>query len=620
MQQLSGLDAAFLALDTPTSTGHVGAVHVMLESPRGGQPPLTLDRLTQIIGRRLHLIPSLRRRIVEVPFGLDQPYWVEDPAFDLEFHVRELALPAPGTARQLTEQVARIHARPLDRSRPLWELYLIQGLEHDRLALYAKVHHAMIDGVAGQELTAALLDPSPQGRALPAAPPWTPEPLPSGVGLLARAIGSYAAQPQRAFKLTADVVRSTPGLLSTLIAPRLPLVDDPGVLFRAPVRAPATPFNKPVSPHRRIALRTVPFEVVRAVKSASGLTVNDVVLAMCAGALRRWLIKHDALPEGPLVAALPVSVRSGTGTVKGGGVAMGNRVSLMTAVLPTNLEDPLDRLAVVHASTQRAKEEHGALPADVISELYAFAMPSLVGLAARANAQLRLLERVAPFNLFVSNVPGPSVPLFVGGAQVIASYPVSAITDGQGLNITVVSYLGGMHFGLISDRDLIPDLDDLAAALEDELELLARRTGRPESAEEAARLAKEPVPLAPLSDASPARGAAAAARRRPPRRSFGGAGRGTAGETAERTAARATTTRTSSAGTKPTAARRNATPRTNEGSAGGSVDRSADRIADRSTDRSADRSADDVAERSAGGAAGPGTAGSSDAGPSSSEA
>jgi diacylglycerol O-acyltransferase len=519
MQQLSGLDAAFLAIDTPTSTGHVGAIHVLQARPQAGQPPLTLDRLTQILGERLHLVPSLRRRIVEVPFGLDQPYWVEDPHFDLEFHVRELALPAPGSTRQLTEQVARVHARPLDRSRPLWEIYLIQGLAGDRLALYAKVHHAMIDGVAGQELTAALLDPSPEGRRLPPAPPWTPDPLPGSVSLLTRAVASLAARPQRALRVTADVVRSAPGLLSTVVAPRLPFVDrlvaHPDVLFRAPVRAPATPFNRSVSPHRRVALRTVPFDVVRAVKAASGMTVNDVVLAMCAGALRRWLLAHDALPDGPLVAALPVSVRTGQGAVKGGNGSLGNRVSLMTSVLPTNVEDPLDRLAIVHAATKRAKEEHQALPANVISDLYGLAMPTLVGLATRANAQLRLLERIAPFNLFVSNVPGPSIPLFVGGAEVIASYPVSAITDGQGLNITVVSYLGGMHFGLVADRDLVPDLDDLAAYLEDELEELARRTGHPESAEQAARQAEEPVPLGPLSDAAPAPAA-----RRPSRSSF----------------------------------------------------------------------------------------------------
>jgi len=517
MQQLTGLDAAFLALDTPTSTGHVGGVHVLQGHPGGGRPPLTLERLTQIIADRLHLVPSLRRRIVEVPFGLDQPYWVEDPAFDLEFHVRELALPAPGTTRQLTEQVARIHARPLDRSRPLWETYLIHGLEHDRVVLYMKVHHSMIDGVAGQELATALLDPSPEGREVPPAPPWRAESLPTGGELLARTLGSYAVQPWRAVKLTADVVRAAPGLLSTVVAPRLPLVDrlvaHPGVLSHTPVRAPATPFNKPVSPHRRVALRTLSFEVVRAVKSASGMTVNDVVLAICAGALRRWLIRHDALPEGPLVAALPVSVRASGGAVKGGDGTLGNRVSLMIAVLPTNLEDPLDRLVAVHASTQRAKEEHQALPADVISELYALTMPNLVGLAARANAQLRLLERAAPFNLFVSNVPGPPIPLFVSGAEVIASYPVSAITDGQGLNITVVSYLGGLHFGLISDRELVPDLEDLAAFLEDELETLARGTGRSDAAELAARLAREPVPLEPLLDAP-----AASARVTAPRR------------------------------------------------------------------------------------------------------
>jgi diacylglycerol O-acyltransferase / wax synthase len=484
MQQLSGLDAAFLALDSPTSTGHVGGVHVFEAVGAAGAGPLTLDRLTALIGERISLLPPLRRRVVAVPLGLDQPYWIEDAGFDLEFHVRELALPAPGSMRQLTEQVARIHSRQLDRGRPLWEVYLIDGLEGDRQAVYAKLHHAMIDGVAGQEVTTALLDLSPDGRDIPPSPPWSPDPVPGAVVLLTRAAVSLTLQPRRAARFAVGLARSSPGWLGRLAATALPGIgrligEDAGVLFAAPVLAPATPFNRSVGPHRRVAFADVPLATVKAVKSAAGVTVNDVVLALAAGALRRWLLLHGALPEGPLVAAVPISVRSGGGSGLNslGDGALGNKVSLMLAALPTHLDDPRARLQLAHQATTLAKEQHQALPADLLANAYDFAMPALLGLATRASARLRLLERVNLFNLFVSNVPGPPVPLFLAGHRVLASYPVSAITDGQGLNITVVSYLDALHFGLIADRALIPDLELIGGFLVEELDALSAAVG-----------------------------------------------------------------------------------------------------------------------------------------------
>lgn len=515
MQQLTGLDAAFLSLDTATSTGHVGGVHLLSGEPEPGAEPLTLASLTELVRNRLHLVPPMRRRVVEVPLGIDQPYWIEDPAFDLEFHVRELALPAPGSMHQLSEQVARIHSRPLDRARPLWEIYLIHGVEGGRLALYAKLHHAMIDGVAGQEVSAALMDLSPQGRTVePEQQAWRPDQRPGTLPLLTRSLLSLAAQPRRFVRLGADLVRSSPGLLSTVVAPRLPALgrligEDADVLFRTPVRAPATPFNRTVTPHRRVALRTVPLDAVKAVKNAMGVTVNDVVMAMCAGALRHWLTDHDCLPEGPLVAAVPVSVRGGSG-------GFGNRVSLMLATLPTDAADCAERLRVAHEATLQAKMEHQALPADLLADAYSFAMPALLGLATRANARLRLMERVGLFNLFISNIPGPAVPLYVGGHRVLASFPVSAITDGQGLNITVVSYLGGLNFGLIADRQLVPDLDVLADYLVDELATLTALVGTAGAStstksDDGSRAAAPPTqaPRATASRTAPARKAPA---------------------------------------------------------------------------------------------------------------
>ena len=472
MQQLSGLDAAFLAMETASVFGHVGSVCVL--DPSTAPEPLTLHRLTTMIQSRLHLIPPFRRRLVEVPFGLDQPYWIEDPDFDIEYHVRELALPEPGDDRQLAEQAARLHGRALDRRRPLWELYLIHGLSGGRKAVYSKVHHAAIDGVSGNDILAAVLDRSPADRPHEPAPPWTCDEQPGQVSMLVRSAVSLTGHPVRAARISYGLLRAVPTLAATTVRPRLPVVDrllgrdSDVVLNPGGLRAPATPFNRSVSPHRRWAFVSLPFSDVKRVKDATpGLTVNDVVMALSAGALRRWLLDHDALPAAPLVAAVPVSVR--TDAQKGAG---GNRISSMIAALPTHVADPVERLALCHEAMRAAKEQHGALPADVLADVAQFAMPALAGQAARLAARLRIVERVNAFNLIISNVPGPHVPLYYAGAKLMAYYPMSAIADGQGLNITVLSYGGALHFGLIADRDLVPDVDVMAGYLKDELALL----------------------------------------------------------------------------------------------------------------------------------------------------
>jgi len=471
VQQLTGLDAAFLAMETKSVFGHVGSVIVL--DPGTAPEPLTLQRLTALIEKRLHLIPPFRRRLAEVPFGLDQPYWIEDPDFDIEYHVRELALPEPGDDKQLAYQAARLHARPLDRTRPLWELYLIHGLQDGRKAIYTKVHHAAIDGVSGNDVLAAVIDLTPEGRPDEEPPPWECDDVPGSATLLAKSAVSLAMQPLRAARLTYGLARSVPRLATSPARPRLPVVDrllrrDANVVLNtAPLRAPSTPFNRPIGPHRRWAFCTVPLADVKAVKKAAGCTVNDVVMALSAGALRRWLLDHDALPSGPLVAAVPVSVR--TEEEKG---AHGNRVSTMMAALPTHLDDPAERLAACHSAMTAAKSQFGALPADLLGDVTQFAMPAIAGQAARAAARLRLVERVSPFNLIVSNVPGPPVDLYYAGAKIVAYYPLSAIADGQGLNITVMSLAGGLHFGLIADRELVPDVDVMAQYLAEELAAL----------------------------------------------------------------------------------------------------------------------------------------------------
>ena len=470
MQQLTGMDASFLALETANTTGHVGGLSVL--DPSTASEPLTLARLTEVMAERLPLVPVLRRRLLNVPLGLDQPYWIDDADFDIEYHVREIALPRPGSDAQLTEQVSRLHARPLDRSRPLWELYLITGLARDRAAVYSKIHHAAVDGVSGTELLTVLFDLTPAGRDLPAAEPFQPERPPPLPVLAARTAMRLAWRPVQTVRITNELVRLLPTLAPTvnrLVGEILGLNrGDGAVIATRPGRAPATPFNQAITPHRRFAFRSVDLDTVKTVKNTFGVSVNDVVMAMCAGALRRWLIDHDALPGQPLVAMIPVSVRDPASQG-----ALGNRVSAMLAPLPTNVTDPGPRLQIVHSATQAAKAQQAEIPQGLVDQISDFAVPALTARAARVVFATGLLHRLPPFNVTISNVPGPNVPVYMCGARLVAHYPMSVVTDGQGLNITLVGYLGQLHFGLVSSRELVPDIDKLAGYLPDELALLA---------------------------------------------------------------------------------------------------------------------------------------------------
>jgi diacylglycerol O-acyltransferase len=478
MQQLTGLDASFLAFETARSTGHVGGLCVL--DPSEAPKPLTLARLTEVLAERIPLVPVLRRKLLHVPLGLDQPYWIDDADFDIEYHIREIALPRPGSDAQLTEQVARLHARPLDRSRPLWEIYLITGLAKRRAAVYSKIHHSAIDGASGAELLTVLLDLAPGGRELPEPQPFRPERRPGPTAMAAMAATAAARlawRPVQAVQVANELRRVLPTLspaVSALVGGMLGLGrGDGAVIPTVPGRAPATPFNKPITPHRRVAFRSVDLASVKAVKNAFGVSVNDVVMAMCAGALRRWLADRDALPGAPLIAMIPVSVRDPAS--KG---TLGNKVSAMLATLPTHVTDPGQRLETVHAATKIAKAQQAAIPQGLVDQISDFAPPALSARAARVVFATGLLHRLPPFNICISNVPGPNAPVYLCGAKLLAHYPVSVVTDGQGLNITLVGYLGQLHFGLVSCRELVPDIDTLARYLVDELEFLLRAAGQ----------------------------------------------------------------------------------------------------------------------------------------------
>jgi WS/DGAT/MGAT family acyltransferase len=481
MKQLSGLDASFLSLETRTSSGHVGGVCLL--DPRDAPRRVDLAVLRDLFAERVGLVPVLRQRLLAVPFGLDQPYWVDDQDFDLEFHVREIALPRPGSDAQLAEQVSRLHSRPLDRTRPLWETYLISGLARRRQAVYTKIHHAAIDGVSGAEVLTLLLDLTPEGRPQTSIPAFRPERPPGPALMLVKAGRAAALRPLDTVRIGRDLIRFIPAIrpfAGPILGRMLGIGErDGSVIPTAPTRPPATPFNRSVTPHRRWAFRSVTLDDVKTVKNAFGVSVNDVVLAMCAGALRRWLISRDALPTTPLVAMIPVSVRDEQ--AKG---TMGNKVSAMLAALPTHLGTPQERLAVAHEATRIAKAQHAAIPPGLVENITDFAPPALAARAARVAFATGLLHRLPPFNLVISNVPGPDVQAYLGGAKLLAYYPVSVVTDGQGLNITVHGYRGGLHFGLIACRELVPDIDELTGYLVDELALLlaaadSRHDGRP---------------------------------------------------------------------------------------------------------------------------------------------
>jgi diacylglycerol O-acyltransferase len=476
MRQLTSLDAQFLHVESTTTVGHVGGLLVLDPSGAPGGE-LTLSALRAVLEPRLHLAAPLRQRLVEVPLGLGRPYWVDDPEFDLEFHLREVALPLPGDAQQLGEQVARIHARPLDRTRPLWEMYLIHGVDGDRSAIYSKIHHAAIDGVSGAEILATIMDLTEEPRVVEDID-WTPGPLPGRVELLERGLLSTFTQPW-------DLLRTVPKTLPHLAdlpgatnVPGIRAISDVSAAVakvvtggaasspaeRRELHPPRTPFNGPITAHRRFSFGSLPLADIKTVKNAFGMTVNDVVMALCASALRRWLLDHDALPTVPIVVAVPVSIRGGDRPGSGG-----NQISVMVAEMPTEVGDPAERLTSVTAAMTKAKRHFQAVPATILQDLSTVIPTALSGLAARQLFKLVTAPGL-PFNLFVSNVPGPQVPLYVAGARVLGLYPVSAVTDMTGgLNITLFSYDGSIDFGLIACRELVPDVWNLIDYLRDAL-------------------------------------------------------------------------------------------------------------------------------------------------------
>src|SRR5438270_4168883 len=462
MQRLRGLDAAFLSVETPNNHMHVAQTCVFDPSTVPGG--YSFERVRQLVEDRLDLLPPFRRRLVEVPFRFHHPVWIEDPGFDLDNHLHRAAVPAPGGLAELAAFTADVVSRPLDRCQPLWEMHVVEGLEDGMVAAVAKMHHSTVDGISGAELTANLLDLEPTPAPVPPSQkPWTPERVPSALELVGSALGSLARQP-----VNAAVAASHVASAALRIARRNRTAG--AAAPPPPFSGPPTPFNTTIGPRRRVAFTQLDLADVTAVKGAMGATVNDVVLATCAGALRAYLADRGEVGDRPLLAAVPVSTRARDG---GGGAA--NRLSAMLVSLATTIEDPRERLAAIADGTRQAKAQDRLIAPTTLSELAQLLPPAVGAATVRFATRLRLTHWPrAAFNLVISNFPGPPVPLYCAGARLVAPYPLGPAFDGAALNITLQSYLDSLYVGLVADDRAVPDLWDLTRQLPDSLGQLCK--------------------------------------------------------------------------------------------------------------------------------------------------
>lgn len=469
--QLTGFDSAFLYAETPRAHMAGGGVAIYDPSTAPGGK-VTFKGILAHLESRLHEARMFRQRLVRVPFDLDHPYWIEDPDFDLEFHVRHIALPKPGDWRQFCIQVARLVSRPLDLGRPLWEFYVIEGLDNvegvpkGSFAVITKVHHAAIDGMSGMEMTSAIHDDSPD-----AAPPepdtsWRPGSIPSTAQLLWRAGFNNARRPMHFARVMGRTIPVLGRLQNQL---RRRTIELP------PTTIPRTRWSGPVTAHRVFDGVSFRLDDMRTIKqSVPNATINDVVLTVVGGGLRNYLLSTDELPHDPLIAMAPISVRSEAERGQAG-----NLVSGMFTTLGTDIADPLERLTAVREATHKSKEFANAIGARTLLD-FADLMPGgLVGLGARTSARLSLANRMRPvFNTTVTNMPGPRHPLYLAGAQMVAMYGAGMITDGMGLIHPVMSYCGDITISFTSCREMLPDPGYYAQCLTGSFESLAKATAQ----------------------------------------------------------------------------------------------------------------------------------------------
>jgi len=461
MDRLSAIDASFLANESSTSHMHIGGVTIF------EGPPPSYDDLLEHIEGRLHLVPRYRQKLAVPPVETGRPFWIDDPQFNLGYHVRHSALPAPGGEDELRRMAARVFSQQLDRTKPLWELWLVEGLRKKRFALISKTHHALVDGVAGVDIATVLFDVKPVPETPPPREEWIPRPEPSGVNLAARGFEGLAKTPIRAGRRVASAV-SSPGSAAKNIQAAAEGLGEVAWEFANP--APDLPLNQPIGPHRRYVWVSGDLAEFKRIKTALGGTVNDVVLTAVAGSMRRWLRARGVRTEGlELRALVPVSIRP-----SGAGSELGNQIAAVRGPLPVYVEDPVQRLRVVREAMDGVKASKKALGAEVITRFNDFAPPTLLAQASRINFSTRL------FNMIVTNVPGPQFPLYMLGRELLDIFPVAFLPENHALAIAIMSYNGKIDFGLLGDYDAMEDVTLVAEGIEAEIKQLLDAAKRAE--------------------------------------------------------------------------------------------------------------------------------------------
>jgi diacylglycerol O-acyltransferase len=459
--RLTAVDASFLAQEGPSAHMHVGAVMIF------DGPPPAYEELADHVRGRLHLVPRFRQKLAFPPLETGRPLWVDDPNFNLEYHVRHTALPAPGSEQQLRALAARVHSQALDRTKPLWEMWLVQGLDGGRFALLSKTHHALVDGVSGVDLATVLFDLQPiPAEVEHSDTPWRPRDTPSAIDMAARGMRGLIALP---FDAASRAIGAAARPAYALAETREALEGIGEVVWAGLNPAPETPLNVEIGPHRRFVWVRQELADFKTIKRALGGTVNDIVLAVTAGALQRWLRSRGLRTEGlELRALVPVSIRA-----RDEHHQLGNRLAAMRAPLPVYVEDPAARLRVVRQAMRGLKESKQAVGAEVLAGMQALAPPTILAQASRLNFSTRL------FNLLVTNVPGPQFPLYVLGRRLDDLFPVAFLPKRHALAVAIMSYDGGMDFGLLADYDSMPDIEQLAEMFDASLAELLEAAGEP---------------------------------------------------------------------------------------------------------------------------------------------
>ena len=461
--RMSAVDASFLFMETPSTPMHAGGVAIF-RPPADG---FDHERLVRLIRQRLPFVPRYRQRVRDVPFGVARPVWVDDERFDVTYHVRRSALPKPGTREQLDELVARLMSRPLDRTRPLWEMYLVEGLADGNFAIISKSHQALVDGLSAVDIAQVMLDPTEEPASAP-SDSWRPRPEPTDIDLLSQAFTELATRPAAAVDAVRDTVSDVSKAAAHIGGRAAGLVSAALAVARS---SSVSPLNVPIGEQRRFATVDLSLADLKHVRTSLGGTVNDTVLAVITGALRSWLLARGLpVAQGDVLKAmLPISVAVAS---PASGHAGGNRVSATLVELPIGEPDPAVRLQQISYQLAQLEEGSQFVGADAIVNIAGFGPPTLVALGARVGSTMS--SRV--YNLVITNVPGPQRPLYAAGSRMLAAYPCVPLTQNQALSIGLLSYDGGVYCGLYADRDAVPDLALLVTCLNESMDELKDRT------------------------------------------------------------------------------------------------------------------------------------------------